>query len=82
MHALTERTTMQTLHFDVDGMHCGGCAARVQRTLQQLDTARDVTVSLQPGRASVTVDGGRVSANDVVRAITVAGYTAHPRAAA
>lgn len=39
----------QTFH--IDGMHCGGCVARVTRALEAI--ADDVTVTLDPPQAQL-----------------------------
>ncbi len=37
--------------FRIDGMHCGGCVARVTRALEAI--ADDVTVTLEPPQAQL-----------------------------
>lgn len=39
--------------FEITGMHCGGCVNRVTKALKTL--APDVTVTLQPPRATFEV---------------------------
>jgi copper chaperone len=70
---------MQTLHFDVRGMTCGGCTSSVQRALSQLDGVRHVEVSLNPGSASVTVEPGRVSVAQIETALDDLGFEAKAR---
>ncbi|MEE2787116.1 MAG: permease [Myxococcota bacterium] len=61
--------------FAVDGMTCGGCTRRLTSTLEKLDGAEHVTVSLQPGRAQVI---GSVSDAMVRQAIEDAGFKIGP----
>jgi Cu+-exporting ATPase len=58
----------------VDGMTCGACATRVERTLRKLGDV-EASVNYATGRAAVT-HGATVSVDDLVAAIERAGYTA------
>jgi copper chaperone len=70
---------MQTLHFDVQGMTCGGCTSSVQRAISQLDGVSRVEVNLNPGSASVTVEQGVVSAAQIEAALDDLGFEAKER---
>ena len=66
---------MNILHFDVTGMHCGGCVKRVISTLQPLPGVRAVDVDLSAD--SVTVGGEFPDGADALMlALTAAGYPA------
>ncbi|MEO8836888.1 MAG: heavy-metal-associated domain-containing protein [Caldimonas sp.] len=67
---------MQTMHFNVWGMTCGGCTGSVQRVLSKLDGVSHVDVTLSPGTATVQADPARVTAAQIERAITGLGYEA------
>jgi copper chaperone len=71
---------MQTLHFDVQGMTCGGCTSSVQRALGQLDGVSHVDVTLNPGSASVTVEPGVVTAAQIQSVFDDLGFDAKARA--
>jgi len=70
-----EPVELPRLEFDVEGMTCGSCAARIQKVLQRQDGVELAEVNFATGRATVapvpgsTLDAQRLS--DVVRA---AGY--------
>ena len=70
---------MQTLHFDVQGMTCGGCTSSVQRALGQLDGVSHVDVTLNPGSASVTVEPGVVTAAQIQSGVDDLGFDAQAR---
>jgi copper chaperone len=70
---------MQTLHFDVQGMTCGGCTSSVQRALSQLDGVNHVDVTLNPGSASVTVEPGVVTAVQIQSVFDDLGFAAQAR---
>ena len=57
----------------VEGMTCGGCAARLTRTLQQLDGVETVDVSLEAKQATVT---GAVTLPALRAAVEQAGFSA------
>ena len=67
---------MQTLHFDVTGMTCGGCTGSVQRVLSKIDGVSRADVSLSPGAATVLVDPARVTAAQIESTIAGLGYSA------
>ncbi|WP_342153172.1 heavy metal translocating P-type ATPase [Methylorubrum sp. SB2] len=62
--------TPSRLSLPVEGMSCASCVGRVERALAALPGARDVSVNLATGRASLT--GARPAA--AVAAIRKAGY--------
>lgn len=62
--------------FRIDGMHCGGCVARVTRALTPLADA--VSVTLEPPQARLDVAAPLATA-DVQAALAAAGaFTAQP----
>lgn len=65
---------MQTLKFDIHGMHCGGCTGKVERALSKIDGVSHVDVALSPGSATVEADTNRVTASQIEAAITSLGY--------
>ncbi len=56
--------------FHIDGMHCGGCVARVTRALKSI--ADDAQVTLDPPQATLEVQNP-LSQEDVQAAVAVAG---------
>ncbi|MDC3332163.1 heavy-metal-associated domain-containing protein, partial [Ilumatobacter sp.] len=46
----------QILDLDVDGMTCGSCAARIQKTLAKQPGITHADVNFATGRARVSVD--------------------------
>ena len=65
--------------FRIDGMHCGGCVARVKEAL--LPLADEVEVTLQPPLARLVADAS-LDLAAVRAAVAAAGrYTVEPAAA-
>ncbi|MDX2379016.1 MAG: heavy metal translocating P-type ATPase [Acidimicrobiia bacterium] len=79
----------RALDFSVEGMTCGSCAARVQRTLADADGVADAEVNFATGRAHVTLaeaaEGHDPTDVDVitalVNAVEHAGYALGPATA-
>jgi copper chaperone len=65
---------MDNVSFKVEGMSCGGCVASVKRVLEALPGVSNVTVTLEPGRASADYDPARVTAEALYDAVRNAGY--------
>jgi cation-transporting ATPase V len=68
----------QTLDLDVDGMTCGSCAARIQKTLAKQPGVVNAEVNYATGRARLSVD----DTADLVAlqtAVEKAGYTLNAR---
>lgn len=72
--------------FDIEGMSCASCVARVGRTIRALPGVADVSVNFATERASVApVPGSAVDTGAVEAAVKAAGYAAtsvRPTAAA
>lgn len=60
----------------IEGMSCGHCVDRVERSLRALEGVAEVRVSLEGGTATVQHDPARVSAEALVQAVAGAGYDA------
>jgi Cu+-exporting ATPase len=56
--------------FRIDGMHCGGCVARVTRALQAI--ADDVEVTLDPPQATLEA-AAPLSLDEVRNVVAAAG---------
>ena len=63
------------LRLPIDGMHCAACAGRVERELNGLSGV-EATVNFATEEATVEFDPARVAADDLLAAVTAAGYLA------
>ena len=63
--------------FEVEGMTCGSCAARVQRTLEAQDGVMQAEVNFATGRARVT-STGPVDPGSLVSVVDQIGYRLKP----
>lgn len=64
---------MSTVHLIVEGMSCGHCTAAVEKALKAVAGVEAVTVTLEPGEASIE---GTASSDALVQAVIEAGYQA------
>lgn len=67
---------MQHMTLKIDGMSCGHCVARVEKTLAKLDGVSVRRVAI--GSAEIGYDPERTSFAHIREAIDDAGYTASP----
>ena len=66
---------MQKIKFNVSGMSCAACSARVEKVVSALDGVTDVNVSLLTNSMVATLNDS-VSPKDVCKAVADAGYKA------
>src|SRR5437763_7008602 len=71
---------MESTEFEIEGMTCASCVARVEKALQALPGVSDVAVNLATERASVR--GAGIDAGAVLAAVERAGYAGRVRAPA
>jgi Cu+-exporting ATPase len=57
-------------------MHCAGCAHTIERALQQVPNVFAATVNFAAETAAVEYDSAQVSPDDLIHAVTDAGYGA------
>jgi copper chaperone len=69
-----ERLT--TVHLDVAGMTCGGCAVAVRAAVKKLEGVKKATVSYEGHSAVVTYDSAKVELSRILEAIGDAGFRA------
>ena len=73
-----EAPALELQAFDLQGMHCASCVARIERSLKKVVGVEDAAVNLATNRASVSFDPARASAASLIAAVEKAGYGATP----
>jgi copper-transporting P-type ATPase V len=68
----------RTVEFAAQGMTCGSCAARIQKTLAEHAGVADAEVNYATGRALVTLDPQRVEVAQLQAAVDRLGYQLAP----
>jgi len=62
--------------YNVTGMSCAACSARVEKAVSKLDGAEDVSVNLLTGTMQVTYDESKLNEDKIITAVEKAGYGA------
>ena len=65
---------MHHLQLTVQGMTCGGCAARLKRVLEASAGVAAAQIVLDGGRVDVDYDDARIDPAAIERAIVDAGF--------
>lgn len=82
-HSGDERSMQQTtkaeerqLRFDIEGMTCAGCVARVEKALGSAAGVRHASVNLATNSATVELEAGGANVEELVGAVEALGYRA------
>ena len=67
---------MQKKNFDVTGMSCSACSARVEKAVSSLTGVDSVNVNLLKNSMTVEFDDAKTNVGEIVKAVTDAGYGA------
>lgn len=70
---------MQKGQFDITGMTCSACSARIEKTIYKLLGIEAVSVNLLKNSMVVSYDETVLDSNAIVRAVEKAGYGALPK---
>lgn len=77
--ALQDKKAESTVTLSVNGMTCESCVQTVTKALKGVDGVKDVKVSLQEKKATVTLVGGaKTTEEQLAKAVQKAGYKAAP----
>lgn len=69
---------MRRIQLSIRGMHCGGCAQRVETALRGAPGVSEASVNLMSESASVACDAGSSAAEGLIAAVRAAGFDAAP----
>ncbi len=67
---------MQKQYFDITGMSCSACSAKIDKTVSHLDGVSEVSVNLLKNNMTVSFDDSKTSEMEIVNAIEKVGYGA------
>ncbi len=70
---------MKKERFDITGMTCSACSARVEKAVSGLDGAKEVSVNLLTNSMQICYDETKLDAGQIVHAVEQAGYGAAPK---
>lgn len=68
---VTEKT-----EFDITGMTCAACSARIEKGLNKLDGVLKANVNLALEKATVEYNGSTLSTNEIIKKVASLGYGA------
>lgn len=74
-----EPTPTSKVEFDIVGMTCASCVARIERKLKKLDGVQEANVNLATERGTVSFDSEKLAVPELITAIENAGYSATQR---
>lgn len=72
---IEEPAAENDLTFDIDGMHCTGCSAAVEKAVSGLEGVTDVNVNLAAGKAYIRFNPQIIQPDTIADRIENAGYT-------
>ena len=67
---------MEKALFDITGMTCSACSARIEKGLSKLDGIKEVSVNLLTNSMAVNFDAGQINTNQIVKKVEDIGYGA------
>ncbi|HCC36742.1 MAG TPA: heavy metal translocating P-type ATPase [Treponema sp.] len=70
---------MEKVLFDIAGMTCSACSARIEKGLSKLDGINEVNVNLLTNSMAVTFNAERINIDQIVKAVSDIGYGASPK---
>ncbi|MGL4406062.1 MAG: heavy metal translocating P-type ATPase, partial [Notoacmeibacter sp.] len=62
------------LSFNVSGMDCGSCAAKVRGAVERMPGVSDVDIAVMSGRMSLILAAGGTNADEISKTVTKLGY--------
>lgn len=74
--AIFGRGKTATARFDIQGMSCAGCVARIEKAVTALPGISSVRVDLDSGQATIAYQPTKVSDEQIREQIVTAGYVA------
>ncbi len=72
---------MKKLSFDITGMTCAACSARVERATESIDGVENVAVNLLKNSMTCEINEDKISVESIISAIEKAGYGASVKGA-
>jgi copper chaperone CopZ len=67
--------TEKKVTLQIDGMHCGHCAAAITDSLKKVNGVKDAETVYTTGKSRVVIDSDVAKVDDLVKAVRDAGYT-------
>ncbi len=65
---------MENIELKIEGMHCTGCSARLQKVLSNLDGVSNAEVSFEKGMANIEFNKEIITLDEIKNAIVDSGF--------
>ncbi len=65
---------MENIELRIEGMHCTGCSARLQKVLSNLDGISNAEVSFEKGMANIEFNKEIITLDEIKNAIVDSGF--------
>lgn len=62
--------------FEIKGMSCSACSARLERVINNLDGVKNATVNLAAETLTADFDNGQIAVADIIASVKMAGFEA------
>jgi copper chaperone len=64
----------KTVNLKVNGIHCNGCASKIQKGLDSLNMEHTTNVNVETGDVKIIFDSDKAGLSDIKSKITEAGF--------
>ncbi len=75
-HGASGTEGVRSIRLQIEGMHCAGCVARVEKQLRAVPGVQEVEISLVTGQARLLWDPAKSSPEALAEAVRQCGYSA------
>lgn len=65
---------MENIELRIEGMHCTGCSARLQKVLSNLDGVSNAEVSFEKGMANIEFNKEIITLDEIKNTIVDSGF--------
>ena len=65
---------MENIELRIEGMHCTGCSARLQKVLSNLDGVSNAEVSFEKGMANIEFNKKIITLDEIKNASVDSGF--------
>ena len=65
---------MENIELRIEGRHCTGCSARLQKVLSNLDGVSNAEVSFEKGMANIEFNKEIITLDEIKNAIVDSGF--------
>lgn len=65
---------MENIELRIEGMHCTGCSARLQKVLSNLEGVSNAEVSFEKGMANIEFNKEIITLDEIKNAIVDSGF--------